>query len=83
MPDPVSTFVLGAVDTLSKLWEKSLTLFSAFAVICLLLLGLSTAAVIFGVGDSAVHCAYYLVADSWSSDIWRFDTGEDCRTSRQ
>jgi hypothetical protein len=53
MPDPVSTFVLSAVDTVSKLWDKSITLFSALAVICILLLGISALGLFFHIGIAA------------------------------
>jgi hypothetical protein len=53
MPDPISAFALSAVDTLNKLWDRSLTLLSALAVICALLLGISALGVFFHVGIAA------------------------------
>jgi hypothetical protein len=53
MPDPISAFVLSLVETLNKLWDKSLTLLSALAVICLLLLGISVLGLFFHVGIAA------------------------------
>jgi hypothetical protein len=53
MPDPISAFVLSFVDSLNRLWDKSITLLSALAVICLLLLGISVLGLFFHVGFAA------------------------------